>query len=188
MSCQNIKEEIEWEKKFLVGKIITYLNKEGKECKWEIVSRINNTKACTIIAWAKPSDRLVMIKQYRPSVGKYVIELPAGLIDEKETINKAAIRELKEETGYTGEIDNYTQELLISAGLTDEKTSIVEITIDELNNKNRNIEQELEEDEDIEVFLVPRQEIANFLEDMINEDDVEVSAIMISYLLGAKVI
>jgi ADP-ribose pyrophosphatase len=42
----------------------------------------------------------IIIEQYRPPVDAYVIELPAGLIDPKETIESTAFRELEEETGY----------------------------------------------------------------------------------------
>ena len=47
---------------------------------------------------------VVLQKQYRPPLDKVVIELPAGLIDEGETAEQAAIRELREETGYVAEV------------------------------------------------------------------------------------
>ena len=40
--------------------------------------------------------------QFRPPIEKLSIELPAGLIDPGESAGEAALRELKEETGYTG--------------------------------------------------------------------------------------
>ena len=42
----------------------------------------------------------IIIEQFRPPVNAYVIEMPAGLIDPKETIESTAFRELEEETGY----------------------------------------------------------------------------------------
>lgn len=45
-----------------------------------------------------------MQKQFRPPIDKVCIEVPAGLIDEGETPEVCALRELKEETGYVGEV------------------------------------------------------------------------------------
>jgi 8-oxo-dGTP pyrophosphatase MutT (NUDIX family) len=47
---------------------------------------------------------VVLQKQYRPPLDKIVIELPAGLVDEGETAEEAAVRELREETGYVAEV------------------------------------------------------------------------------------
>lgn len=45
---------------------------------------------------------LLLQKQFRPPTRKVTIEVPAGLIDAGETAEIAAVRELKEETGYIG--------------------------------------------------------------------------------------
>lgn len=44
--------------------------------------------------------RIILERQYRYALGKYLYELPAGHIDRGETARDAAIRELEEETGY----------------------------------------------------------------------------------------
>lgn len=48
-----------------------------------------------------PEKKVVVVRQYRFGVGKTTLELPAGIMDAGETPEQAAIRELKEETGYT---------------------------------------------------------------------------------------
>src|ERR1700733_15171369 len=44
--------------------------------------------------------RILLVRQYRLPARSYLWELPAGRIDEGETVLQAAKRELKEETGF----------------------------------------------------------------------------------------
>ena len=48
-----------------------------------------------------PEKKIVLVKQYRFGAGKITVEIPAGLIDQNESSRDSAIRELREETGYT---------------------------------------------------------------------------------------
>lgn len=45
-------------------------------------------------------QRVLAVRQYRPAVERYTIELPSGLVDPGESPAEAARRELLEETGY----------------------------------------------------------------------------------------
>ena len=70
-------------------------------------------------------DKLLMIKQYRYPVDEYLYELPAGLIDEGETPEQAAVREIKEETGlnlevYTGGDMAFRKSYVFAQGISDE--------------------------------------------------------------------
>jgi 8-oxo-dGTP pyrophosphatase MutT (NUDIX family) len=45
-------------------------------------------------------QRVLLVRQYRPAVERYTLELPSGLVDAGETPAEAAGRELLEETGH----------------------------------------------------------------------------------------
>lgn len=45
--------------------------------------------------------RIVMVRQYRHAVGRILLELPAGKLDPGEPVLGCAVRELREETGYS---------------------------------------------------------------------------------------
>jgi len=46
------------------------------------------------------NDYVIMERQYRPAIGKYIYELPAGHIEKGENKINAVKREMREETGY----------------------------------------------------------------------------------------
>jgi len=48
-----------------------------------------------------PDKKILVVKQFRFGVARITTEIPAGIIDKGETPEQAAMRELKEETGYS---------------------------------------------------------------------------------------
>jgi ADP-ribose pyrophosphatase len=47
--------------------------------------------------------RILLVRQYRPAIERYSLELPGGLLDQNEDPATGIARELLEETGYTTE-------------------------------------------------------------------------------------
>jgi len=54
----------------------------------------------TAVVAITEDHRVLAVRQYRPAVERYTIELPAGMVDAGETPEDAARRELLEETGF----------------------------------------------------------------------------------------
>lgn len=90
---------------------------------WEYAERSNASAVIAICALHE--GNLILTEQFRPPVGKVVIDIPAGLAgdipgQETEALETAAARELFEETGYEAEDWTYKIELPTSPGLTSE--------------------------------------------------------------------
>ena len=94
-------------------------------------------------------DQVVMIKQYRHSLRKYLWEIPAGTLNPGEDFLQCARRELKEEAGYQADHFEKLTEILPAPGYSDE---VIEIF---LASDLRPAPQSLDQDEVLEVALLP---------------------------------
>jgi ADP-ribose pyrophosphatase len=77
-----------------------------------------------------PDRRIPLVRQYRPAMERFTLEIPAGLREGDEEPKQAAIRELLEETGYParaihslgayttdpGRLGNFTHSFFVQAG------------------------------------------------------------------------
>jgi len=122
---------------YLNSFIIEYTGKDNIKRNWELVSRdkidrleneIFNNKSYSdgvmIFACDRERTKLVVLKEFRVSAGKYLYTLPAGLVDNDEKIEIAAIREFKEESGMDIEIVSIEKERYTSVGIINEKVSV----------------------------------------------------------------
>lgn len=124
--------------KFLKSYVMHY-EVDGEPYQYELVSRNDlqdpsqlgqSTNAIAIVPIFRNMEILVC-REFRYAINDYCYEFPAGLIDEGETPEAAAIRELKEETG----LDVLEVILTLpagysSAGMTDEKVAVVFCLVD----------------------------------------------------------
>lgn len=47
-----------------------------------------------------PGRRVLLIKQFRAPLNRFILEIPAGVVEENESPEETAVRELEEEAGY----------------------------------------------------------------------------------------
>jgi len=171
---------------------IEYYDHQGRVRKWESVSRttkVSDVDGSDIIAIVNNKDDgkkyIILTLQFRPPVNNFVLEFPAGLIDPNETIENASLRELKEETGYQGDKVLLTSPPLpLESGAADCTTKLVIVNIKEDQDNEKEIKQELEDSESIEVILLPFDNLLAHLDDEKNKRNCLINIQLYSFALG----
>lgn len=92
-----------------------------KKGRWEYCRRKNDTQAVMIFA-CTTDNKVLLVEEYRPPIGQNSLCFPAGLSGDEgpESHERAARRELLEETGYEAETMTYLFTGPSSPGLTSE--------------------------------------------------------------------
>ncbi len=94
-------------------------------------------------------EHVCLLRQRRPIVDETILEIPAGTLEPGEAPEKAVIRELAEETGYTAARWRLLTVFFPSPGVLSERTHLY--VAEELTPGT----QRLERDEDLETVVVP---------------------------------
>lgn len=76
----------------------TYRMPDGSVSDWHIHETPFTTVG--VVALTRDGD-VLLARQFRPGPGVVLLDLPGGIVDPGETVEAAANRELREETGYT---------------------------------------------------------------------------------------
>ena len=101
---------------------------------------------------------VTLIKQFRISVEKYIIEIPAGRLEPGEKPEESARRELMEEVGYEASTMQLLSEYYSGVGFSTERMYIFLAT----DIKKKHATPEI--DEDIEMLRFPLAEVKNMLD------------------------
>ena len=159
-----IEETIMYASQWMDAVKISYQDEKGEVRSWDCMHRKHHAEAVIIIPRMVPSGRYILIKQFRPPVAAYILEFPAGLIEPGETVEQTALRELKEETGYSGRVLDTTPRLFTSPGTLSEACYFVSMEIDETLEANQSPQPTPDSGEFIEVFTIAPQSIGDFVE------------------------
>ncbi len=87
----------------------------------EVVREVVTHPGSVVVLPVLPDGRVVLIRQYRHSVGQYLWELVAGRIEPGENPLAAARRELLEETGYVARRFKKLFDVFPTPGFVDER-------------------------------------------------------------------
>ena len=143
---------VQWEGRFI---------RVVQEGRWEFVERCGGVHAVVILA--EHDGSIILVEQPRVPLGnRKCLELPAGLVGDEDpsaTIEATAIKELQEEAGFTADRIEVIGEFFSSPGMVSEGFTLVRAT-----GLRRIGEGGGTDHEQIEVHLVPRSEVAAFVE------------------------
>ena len=114
---------------------------------------LESNDAANVVAITK-DKKIVMVRQLRFGITKETIELPGGFVDEGEDSKIAALRELREETGYTGENWTYLGEIESNPAFM--KSMVYHWLAREVELKGKTI---LDDGENVEVLCLSIEEI-----------------------------
>ena len=118
---------------------------------------------------------IALVKQYRHPAVKYLLELPAGTLNDREDPKVGAARELEEELGLVAGRMEKLSEFFISPGFLSEKMWLY------LATDLRETAQRLEDDEAIEIVRLPIERALQ----MITDNEIEDAKTIIGLLLAA---
>ncbi|KAM3926483.1 ADP-sugar pyrophosphatase [Leptodactylus fuscus] len=186
-----IKEETLVKGKWVQLEETTYVDHDGKTRTWETVKRTTRREGNTVdgVAVIPVLQRtlhyecIVLIKQFRPPLGCFCLEFPAGLIDENETAEQAGLRELEEETGYTGEVMECSPVACLDPGLSNCTTYVLTVHIN--GDQSRNVRPD-PKFEFTEVLVIPKKDLRTRIDEMAAKEKLVVDARVYTYALALE--
>ena len=123
-------------------------------------------------------NNVIFIRQFRVSIGREIIEIPAGRLEINETPESCAYREIQEELGYCAERLELAHSYYSSVGFTNERMYVY------LGLDLRETKRQLEWDERIQMIRLPITDVETKLRGGEFEDSKTIIGLyaMLSYL------
>ena len=139
------------------------------------VREVVHHRGSAVILPAFDDGTIALVRQYRHPTVKYMLELPAGGLDDRERPEEAAARELEEELGLVAGKLEKLSEFFVSPGFCAEKMWLYLAT---------DLTETARRPEDDEVIEVVRLPIKRALQ-MITDGEIEDAKTIIGLMLAA---
>ncbi|MCS7186651.1 MAG: NUDIX hydrolase [Armatimonadetes bacterium] len=117
--------------------------------------------------------RVILVRQYRYAVGKILMEIPAGTLHPNETAEDCALRELREEIGYTAGQLEHLASIYLAPGYSTELIHVFLAT---------NLEPasgDMDEDEFVEPVAIPLEDAISQIGEGKIQDAKTVAALLL---------
>ena len=174
MSDSSIPEFIDSRKVFS-GRVFDVSIDTVREADRTYVREVVHHPGSAVILPAFDDGTIGLVRQYRHPAVKYLLELPAGTLNDQERPEAGAARELEEELGLIAGNLEKLSEFFVSPGFCEEKMWLYLAT--DLTETS----QRLEDDELIEVVRLPIDRAMQ----MISDGEIEDAKTIIGLLLAA---
>lgn len=126
-----------------------------------------------------PSGRIPVVRQYRPAIGTYTLELPAGLVDAGEDPEATCRRELREETGLQVEVLQYLGNWYTDTGRLENRLhAFLATTVDDQFDRAP--------EQDITVELVTRDELCGLIRNGYFRHQLHIGVLALAQLHDGK--
>lgn len=127
---------------------------DGRQAEFEIVRHPGGAAVLPVL----PDGRLLLMRQFRPAAGGFIVEIPAGRLDPGESPQQCAERELCEETGWQAGRTSSLGVIYSTPGFCDEQIHLFVSALQSLRDVAR------EADEFIELFEIGLVEALRMIE------------------------
>ena len=140
---------------------------------------VRESRGFVVICAVTPRNEIVLVRQYKHGIGKEILELPAGAIDPDESPHDCAVRELREETGYSAPQMQFVRSFVVEPT---NSNSIAHLFL--ALDANKTSAQDLDITEEIAVEVVPSSRVREWVRDGTIECMPHVAALYLLYDLG----
>ena len=161
--------------KVFAGRVFDVTVDSVREADKTYTREVVHHRGSAVILPAFDDGTIALVRQYRHPAVKYLLELPAGTLNNRERPDEGAARELQEELGVVADKLEKLCEFFVSPGFLAEKMWLYLAT--DLQETN----QSLEDDELIEIVRVP---IRRALQ-MISDGEIEDAKTIIGLMFAA---